>query len=153
MLFSCGTSMKGKIEERNGKIYLINTSQNKAYQFTVKKTSVVNDSIAADNTLLILLAPGDEKYIADKKTIIQSYLPYDDSKSKHFVVDTTHFDIPNERIQEFLTDFPNSSRVFDTLKDEHGNPVLKVTATQVDCKITGQLEVTTAKYLTEKKPQ
>ena len=66
IIYSCGSSFKGEIEERElNKVYLVNKSTSKYFQFTIKVTKVTDDSLYDYETRLIKLAPGDEKYLGN----------------------------------------------------------------------------------------
>lgn len=68
----CNTkSLEGKIETRGNELYLINTSIDKAYQFTIRKATKINDSLIGYETEIIELFPGDEKYLDVKETMPQ----------------------------------------------------------------------------------
>lgn len=45
------------------KVYLVNKSSNKIYQFTVKRTEIINDTTKTYSTSLHVLEPGDEIYL------------------------------------------------------------------------------------------
>ncbi len=68
-LMACNSSVSGKIENRDGyckaknnskNIYLVNTSKNKPFSYTVRKTTIIGDSITGYQTFAIELLPGDE---------------------------------------------------------------------------------------------
>lgn len=66
---SCN-NLNGKIETReNGKVYLINESKTKELNFTVKKTTITNDSIYDYETQVVPLAAGGEVLIGGNKEI------------------------------------------------------------------------------------
>jgi len=63
-LYSCSKKLDGKIEVREkNKVYLVNKSTDKSFLFTVKTTSVINDSVYNYKTQRIELVPGDEAYL------------------------------------------------------------------------------------------
>lgn len=67
--FASCSKINGKIEKRaNGQIFLVNTSLNNKYKFTVKRTEIKNDTIETYSTEIIQLAPGDEVFLADYET-------------------------------------------------------------------------------------
>lgn len=60
---SCNES-SGKIEVRsNEKIYIVNTSRSKSYDFTVKETKTNYDSTSETSTSVLFLSPGEEKLL------------------------------------------------------------------------------------------
>lgn len=93
----CSDSLKGKIDYRSDKkdcsglngdvaavvinneysgmqkdsksksAYLINESIDKAYEFTVRQTEIINDTFVNNNMLKIKLSPGDEKWLGCTK--------------------------------------------------------------------------------------
>lgn len=78
-LCSCN-KLDGKIETRDkNKVYLVNTSETKAYRFTLKTTSITDDSIYEYKTQLITLQPGDEMFIGSKSGVSQVEYPKKDS--------------------------------------------------------------------------
>ncbi len=120
ILVSCNKGLDGKIEKRgNGKIYLINTSENNAFKFTVKTTSVTNDSIMNYKTDIVELAPGDEKYIGNAIEASCATPPLPDGYQ--IVVDTTL-----------------ATPLVDDLPDLN-----KPTLTKYTYKVTGQLQIKT----------
>lgn len=88
LLISCGNSINGKIENRvdNGDCYyydqntykipetrssyLINTSSNKTFEFTIKETETINDTIINYSTFKMKLSPGDERRISCTKFLV-----------------------------------------------------------------------------------
>jgi hypothetical protein len=77
-LFSCNNP-KGAIEERdNGcfaelkdskKIYLVNKSRDKIFQFTCKTTAITNDTVKTYATKIYTLDPGDELYLGCSESL------------------------------------------------------------------------------------
>jgi len=61
-IYSC-KNINGEIEIRGNNAYLVNTSSEIQYQFTVKKTEIKNDSLYTYSTEIIELAPGDEELL------------------------------------------------------------------------------------------
>ena len=147
LLCSCGNKLKGKIENRDGKIYVVNTSSDKAYQFTIKGVSKTNDSISEYGSFTVQLAPGDEKFIGNEvvlsdieyPVIKQEKPPFDPNKPFK-VVDT----IPGRPMDTIGTSNENMS-----LPDnQNPSAVNRVVCT---FKVTGQLEIkNTIKYSPEK---
>lgn len=75
ILYSCN-KLDGKIETRNkGKVYLVNASTTQTFKFTVKTTSITNDSIYNYQTKIIELAPGDEVFLGNKYEVSQIEYP------------------------------------------------------------------------------
>lgn len=69
ILYSCN-KLDGKIEARgNSKVYLVNASTTNTFKFTVKTTSITNDSIYNYQTQIIELAPGDEILLGNKNEV------------------------------------------------------------------------------------
>lgn len=68
LAFCSCSKIDGKIEERPGeKIYLVNTSKTKALNFTLKVTTVIDDTSYKYETQVIPLPPGDEEFIGKKE--------------------------------------------------------------------------------------
>lgn len=63
VLFSCKNKFDGKIEERYGSYYLVNTSPSQSFRFTIKETELEDSSVHNYTTELIELAPGAEKFL------------------------------------------------------------------------------------------
>jgi hypothetical protein len=80
--YSCNNS-NGKIEERDNrcfdelkdskKIFLVNKSRDKTYQFTYKMTQTVNDTVRNYETYIITLALGDERYLGCSEMLDKQY--------------------------------------------------------------------------------
>ncbi len=67
----------GKIETRNkSKAYVVNGSTTKTYRFTVKTTSIKNDSIYNYQTKIVELAPGDELFLGNRNEVSEIEYPY-----------------------------------------------------------------------------
>jgi hypothetical protein len=111
-LFSCGNTLKGKVEYRTDdkscygygsdvdflsihekmdkatdakSAYIVNTSSENSYEFTIKESMVTNDKIINYTTTKIILSPGDEKWIGCTK-----YITGDKYYTKE-ITDTTYF--------------------------------------------------------------
>lgn len=141
LLYSCGTSMKGKIEDRGGKFYLVNSSQTKVYQFTVKKTTTINDSTKEYITYTEILAPGQEKTIGQIKEIKkESLFDYSAAKRSGY---------SDSEIVHFLKQKFEAGPKSDTTFDENGYPI-KESVLLNSYQITGQIEVDISKYISEK---
>ena len=108
LLYSCNNSIKGKIGYRTDRhkcydysidyssekgkyrdkdaetktAYLVNSSFDKAYEFTIKVIQTTNDTIIDQNTMKIKLSPGDEKWLGCTK-----YLD-GERYNQHTVIDT-----------------------------------------------------------------
>lgn len=63
LLFPSCNSLDGKIEIRAKKVYLVNSSTNKKFEFTIKETKIKNDSSFNYATQIIKLAPGNEELL------------------------------------------------------------------------------------------
>mgnify|MGYP006919274679 FL=1 len=62
-MIGCSNKFDGRIENRAGQSYLVNTSTSESFRFTVKKTEIKDDSTFSYSTDLISLSPGDEKLL------------------------------------------------------------------------------------------
>jgi len=68
LFISCKNKFNGKIENRDNSFYLVNTSSDQAFQFTIKATETKDDTVKNYSTSLIELQPGEEKFLG-KETI------------------------------------------------------------------------------------
>ena len=75
ILCSCN-KLDGKIEIRNNdRAYLVNGSTNKTFKFTLKTTTITNDSVYHYNTEIKELAPGDEMFIGKENDVSKIEYP------------------------------------------------------------------------------
>ena len=79
LLFSCKNKFDGKIEERFGSYYLVNTSPSQRFRFTIKETEIKDSSVYNYATGFIELAPGDEKLLG--KEIVEKEDDFADTSS------------------------------------------------------------------------
>ena len=56
ILVGCSNKFDGRIENRTGQSYLVNTSTSESFRFTVKKTEIKDDSTFSYSTDLISLS-------------------------------------------------------------------------------------------------
>jgi hypothetical protein len=164
ILYACNNDkLNGKIEIRDNYAYIVNTSNKKAYQFTVKKVQLLADKPVSYLTETIILPPGGEQKMSlvrptqesaafnYSEAIKQGYKPIDvanhaasqipDSYIKTSV-DTETYLIPVKELPSFLSDFPNAE-INDTLRTEKGTPMdKKINFIRDTYQVTGELEVT-----------
>lgn len=69
LLYSCGNSLDGRIETREGKVYLVNTSTSKEYEFTIKETIIVNDTVKNYKIHSVPVIAGGERFLGKKDSI------------------------------------------------------------------------------------
>lgn len=94
-LFSCSSGLHGKIEKRkDGEYYLVNTSETKIFQFTVKTTKVIADTAYSYYTELIILNPGDEKSLGAGEGLTDIKYRYDKRLSTYPLPSDTSTVIP-----------------------------------------------------------
>jgi hypothetical protein len=73
--YSCN-KLDGKTEIRDkNRVYLINSSETKTFKFTLKTTTITNDSLYSYKTEIIELAPGDEIFIGNKNAVSKIEYP------------------------------------------------------------------------------
>lgn len=71
------SALEGKIEKRkNGDYYLVNTSKTKGFDFTIKTTKIVDDSIYQYSTQIITLHPGDEISLDENTFDTSTFIRY-----------------------------------------------------------------------------
>ncbi len=126
------SNLNGKIETReSNKVYIVNTSENNAFKFTLKTVSVTDDSIRNYRTDIIELAPGDEKYIGVTNELILVNPP-----SEQIIVDTTIITTVDD-----LPDLRKDKPPLPTGYTELLPPPIKKTRIKYTYKVTGQLKL------------
>lgn len=65
LLIGCSSKFDGRIENRAGQSYLVNTSTSQSFRFTIKKIEIKDDTTYSYSTDLISLSPGDEKLLGN----------------------------------------------------------------------------------------
>jgi len=117
LISSCGNSIKGKIEEReDGKIYLVNTSTSKEYQFTVRETIIINDTAKQYHTLAIPVIAGGEEFIGIKEVVSPAEYPIIEVVNKRLVEPKFDPSMPFEIVQTDTLDLTRD-------KEKVENPV------------------------------
>lgn len=130
LFISCNKGLDGKIETRSGdKMYLVNTSPEKPFKFTIKTTEIANDSTNEYYTAIIELAPGDEKYLGTAKAP---------------TTELSRDEVIGEKRDNILRQFRNAN-IMDSSAE------IKLTTQEVsmnykyEYRITGQQEINTKK--------
>lgn len=81
ILFCSCSKIDGTIEKRtNDEVYLVNKSVNKQFKFTVKTTTLTNDSSYSYEIRFIELAPGDEFYLGKTTSVSKPEYPLIDAQ-------------------------------------------------------------------------
>jgi hypothetical protein len=66
LLFIACNNRSGKIVKRDGDFYLVNTSYNDVYRFTLKVTKTIDGDSTINWTVGLILAPGSERWLAQE---------------------------------------------------------------------------------------
>lgn len=136
LLYSCSNKLDGKIETRNGdKVYLVNGSPTKAFKFTIKTTTITNDSLYQYQTDIIQLSPGDERFLGTPRHITTEYHPDNSS----------NFDSAIKAYNDGKIKLPAGAVLINT----DTIPKFMTIKEEYKYEVTGQLEV---KYSPKKEP-
>jgi hypothetical protein len=132
LFYSCRNDFDGKIEKRqNDRIYLVNSSKSKILRFTIKESSIINDTGYYYNTRIITLSPGDEEYLGLENEISMDY--------EHLPIFRKVFKTRKDPLN-LLTNLKDTIINGEKLKYEYANEPIPDTI-KSKYEITGQIEM------------